>query len=128
MATLGIDIGTISLKLAIIGDEKERALFEEAARQNDLFLQSNGKATLGQIGDRLLLVSNYRRIKGSPVEATRAMLEELFQTIPEEHFTGIRITGSGAKLIGEGLDAAFENEFKAIALGIGALHPDVRTI
>jgi predicted CoA-substrate-specific enzyme activase len=128
MATLGIDIGTISLKLAIIGEEKERSLFEQAARQNDLFLQSNGGAALGLIGDRILLVSNYRRIKGSPMEATGAMLEELFQAIPEDHFSGIRITGSGARLIGEGLGAAFENEFKAIALGIGALHPDVRTI
>ncbi|MCD6334790.1 MAG: hypothetical protein J7M27_05595 [Candidatus Latescibacteria bacterium] len=128
MATLGIDIGTISLKLAIIGDEKERSLFEQAAQQSDLFLQSNGDTTPGKIGDRLLLVSNYHRIKGSPVEATHGMLEELFQTIPEEHFSGIRVTGSGARLIGKGLDATFENEFKAIALGIGALYPEVRTI
>ncbi|MFH1009421.1 MAG: acyl-CoA dehydratase activase [Candidatus Latescibacterota bacterium] len=128
MATLGIDIGTISLKLAIIGEENERAFLEQAARQSDMFLQSGENPALGQIGDRILLVSNYRRIQGSPVTATRTMLGELFETIPQEHFLGIRITGSGARLIGEGLGAGFENEFKAIALGIGALHPEVRTI
>jgi hypothetical protein len=37
---------------------------------------------------------------------------------------GARVTGSGGRLVGPALDATFENEFKAITRGIGALHPD----
>jgi len=42
--------------------------------------------------------------------------------------TGVRVTGSGGRLIGKSLGAAFENEFKAIARGMAALHPATVTI
>ena len=41
---------------------------------------------------------------------------------------GARVTGSGGRLVAPALDAAFENEFKAITRGIGALHPETQTI
>ena len=40
----------------------------------------------------------------------------------------MRATGTGGRLVGEMLDVPYENEFKAIARAIGALHPDVTTV
>ncbi len=77
---------------------------------------------------RPLLVTRYRRIKGSPADATQALLDELFAVFPRERVTGVRVTGSGGRLIGEALGAAYENEFKAIARGLAALHPEVATV
>ena len=38
------------------------------------------------------------------------------------------VTGTGGRLVGAILDLPYENEFKAIARAIGALHPDVTTV
>ena len=48
--------------------------------------------------------------------------------MPAEALRGVRVTGSGGRLIVEALEAAFENEFKAIARGIAALHPETQTV
>ena len=40
----------------------------------------------------------------------------------------MRVTGSGGRLIGQALEASFENEFKAITRGVTALHPETQTI
>ncbi len=40
----------------------------------------------------------------------------------------MRATGTGGRLVGRILDIPYENEFKAIARAIGALHPDVTTV
>ena len=79
-------------------------------------------------GERPVLVTRYRRIKGSPSEATRALLDELFAVVAGDTVRGVRVTGSGGRLIGQALDATYENEFKAIARGLAGLHPDVVTV
>ena len=48
--------------------------------------------------------------------------------LPEGKIAGVRVTGSGGRLIGQALEASFENEFKAITRGISALHPETQTI
>ena len=127
MAFLGIDIGCISLKAALVGEADERDLLARGAAQApDLFhLLPSG---LAPAGERLVLATRYRRIKGSPSEATRALLDELFAVVPADAVHGVRVTGSGGRLISEALAATYENEFKAIARGLSGLHPDVVTV
>jgi len=127
MAHLGIDIGCISLKAALVGDAAEADLFHRLASDSPgLFhLPSQGPA---MVGDRPVLATRYRRIKGSPSEATQKLLDELLAVLPEGAVKGVRVTGSGGKLVGQALNASFENEFKAIARGMAGLHPDVVTV
>jgi len=127
MATLGIDIGCISLNAALAGESGDRDLFDRLLRERqDLFQTPRDGLTV--LGGRPLLVTNYRRIHGGPAQATQALLDDLTAVLPAEAIGGIRVTGSGARLVGEALGAAFENEFKAITRGISSLHPETQTI
>ncbi|MEJ2537780.1 MAG: acyl-CoA dehydratase activase, partial [Calditrichia bacterium] len=75
-----------------------------------------------------LLLSNYRRIRGNPRQAVYELLNEIYKAIPSELIDGIRVCGSGGSLIGKLLGINYENEFRAIARGVGELYPEVKTI
>ena len=123
---IGIDVGSISVKLAVVGDKEDRSWFSDLAARPFFYLP-NGSPEVGK-EERPFLVTSYQRIKGSPVAIVEDLLKELFQVIPREKIEGIRLTGSGGKLISELLGVAYENEFKAIAKGMEFLYPDVRTV
>jgi len=127
MTTLGIDIGCISLKAALVGRADDQDLFRDLLAQHpELFEAPRDGLTL--VGDAPVLVARYRRIKGGPAEAAETLLGEVLAVLPEGSIHGARVTGSGGRLVGAALDAAFENEFKAITRGISALHPETQTI
>ena len=127
MAFLGIDIGCISLKFALLGEAADGPLFRRlAAERPDLFLVPAAGVPLAE--GRPLLVTQYRRIKGSPADATQALLDDVLAALPRDAIAGVRVSGSGGRLIGEALGAPYENEFKAIARGLSALHPEVVTV
>jgi predicted CoA-substrate-specific enzyme activase len=127
MTSLGIDIGCISLKAALAGEPEDRELYADLLAEHPaLFLTPAGGLTA--VEGRPVLVARYRRIKGSPGEATQALLDQLLAVLPEGKIAGVRVTGSGGRLISNALEASFENEFKAISRGISALHPGTRTI
>ena len=127
MITLGIDIGCISLKAALVGGAEEQALFGRLlAGRPDLFQVPARGLTL--VDGAPVLVVRYRRIKGSPADTAAALLDELRAVLPQGALSGARVTGSGGRLVAPALDAGFENEFKAITRGITALHPGTRTV
>ena len=127
MTTLGIDIGCISIKAALVGRPGDEALFAGLLEQHpDLFQTPRDGLTV--VDGAPLLVARYRRIKGGPAQAAQALLGELLAVLPQGSVRGARITGSGGRLVGPALDAAFENEFKAITRGVGALYPETQTI
>jgi predicted CoA-substrate-specific enzyme activase len=127
MTSLGIDIGCISLKAALAGEAEDHALYTDLLSRNpDLFQTPCEGLTMAE--GRPVLVARYTRIKGSPAEATRALLDALLAVLPEDKIAGVRVTGSGGRLISQALEASFENEFKAITRGITALHPETQTI
>lgn len=134
MATLGIDIGCISVKMALVGRPDEAALLEALAQENNgsdqsLFLDlSTTNGVLPAPDSPPLLVTRYRRIKGSPAQAAFDMLTGLFAAIPAGTITGVRMTGTGSRILAERLNVTFENEFKAIARAVAALHPEVRYV
>ena len=118
---LGLDIGSISLKLAALGKTEDRPLLERlATRKHDFHLL--------EWDGRPVVISDYRRIAGSPIQTTYDLLQEIYELVPEERIEGIRVTGSGSRTISRILGIYFENEFKAIARMIAEFHPDVRTV
>ena len=52
----------------------------------------------------------------------------MLAALPEGVIHGVRVTGTGARILGEQLGVPFENEFKAITRAVAALHPDVTTV
>jgi predicted CoA-substrate-specific enzyme activase len=122
MIVLGIDVGAISVKVAVLGDQaEEEALVRLCSNGSNYELVQELSPERG-----ILAVSKYRRIVGEPVQTTYELLRELYEYVPEP--AGMRVTGSGSRFIGQLLGAALENDFRAVAQGVGTLHPDVRTI
>ena len=109
---IGLDIGAISLKLAALGKPGDRAILEALCAAHPDF-------RLAELGGRPLVLSEYRRIAGSPIQSTYDLLQEFYETVPEDRVEGIRVTGSGSRTIAKVLGLFFENEFKAIARMIG---------
>ena len=129
MGSLGIDIGCISLKIALVGEPGQREVLAAAAGDSGLFYHPESGSVPGMLSDgRPFLVTTYRRIKGNPVEAARELLSEVLGALPAEAISGIRVTGSGGRLLSAGLGATAENEFRAIARAVGTLHPDIPTV
>jgi len=118
---LGLDIGAISLKLAALGKETDRGILESLCAARPGF-------RLTELDGRPLVLSDYRRISGSPIQSTYDLLDEFYETVPEVRVEGIRLTGSGSRAIAKVLGLFFENEFKAIARMMAAFYPQIRTV
>ena len=122
---IGVDIGAISLKLAALGQPEDRAVLEALCAASRAFRLLNWDSPQGP---RPLVISEYRRILGSPIQSTYDLLQEFYELVPETRIEGIRVTGSGSRTIAKILGIYFENEFKAIARMFSAFYPEVRTI
>ena len=90
---LGIDIGSVTVKTAVLDDNHS------------------------------LLVDSYDRIKGDPLETLRFRLETLSSHYRESNIKVAGITGSGGKQIAELLGASFINEILAQSAFAGRFHP-----
>jgi predicted CoA-substrate-specific enzyme activase len=118
---LGLDIGAISLKLAALGKPGDRAILRDLCDTHPQF-------RLTELAGAPLVLSDYRRIAGSPIQSTYDLLREFYETVPEHRVEGIRVTGSSSRTIAKVLGLFFENEFRAIARMIGTVYPRVRTV
>ena len=95
---LGIDIGSVSVKAALLGHSGE------------------------------VLLTRYQRSYGRPLATLRSMLEDLLSAIPHVHIAGVAATGTGGKLSAELLKCHYTNEAIAQSRATAALYPHVRTI
>ncbi len=122
---VGLDVGSVSAKLAAVWTpgHPER---ETPASGNGHFLRASSGAERNC--DAPVLLSAYRRTYGNPIQTVKDLLAEFQALAPHEEIRGIRVTGSGGRLVAESLGAQAENEFKAIACAVGQLYPDVRTV
>jgi predicted CoA-substrate-specific enzyme activase len=124
---LGLDIGAVSLKLAAIGAAEDAGQLNELTRQKPAFFGAEFPLSTPLTG-RPLVLSAYRRIQGSPVQATFDLLQDFYELIPQHRVEGIRVTGSGSQLIADTLDTRSENELRALANGMRVFHPQARTV
>lgn len=120
---LGIDVGTVSAKWAMLGP-KER--LEQLYHSADGLV--SGLVSFRPDARKAIIVSKYVRVQGNPLDAVRTCLKELFEYIEPGELDSVVITGATAKLVSEAFGARVENEFKAVATGIGKLYPDVINI
>ncbi|HWC99813.1 MAG TPA: acyl-CoA dehydratase activase [Candidatus Sulfopaludibacter sp.] len=118
---IGLDIGAISLKLAALGNSGDRPVLEALCAAHPEF-------RMHAMGERPLVLSDYRRISGSPIQSTYDLLREFYDTVPDVAVEGMRVTGSGSRTIAKVLGLFFENEFKAMARMLGTFYPEVRTV
>ena len=128
MIDLGIDIGSISVKIAVIGDEGDKELLKKIASESESFFSLDGGDSSPLLNGKSVLVSDYRRIKGMPVQSTYQLLDELYRYIQMSDIRGMSVTGAGGQLVSQLLDVPFENDFRTVAQGVGIMHPDVETI
>ncbi len=98
--SLGIDLGSISLKIALLDD-------------------------CGKV-----LFSKWIRVSGDPFEAISKILSEVSAEHPGIIISSVGVTGSGRNLISgtSNIDTIEVNEITAHAEAARQLHPDVRTI
>jgi len=95
---LGIDIGSVTIKTALLG------------------------------ADKTLLSETYTRIKGDPLNSLKNELQALTSKYSESTIIAAGITGSGGKQVAGTLGALFINEILAQSSFAGRYHPDARTI
>jgi len=122
---LGLDIGAVSLKLAALGEPGAGELFTRLTAQNGNFFLPSTPAALAEIP---VVLSRHRPVHGNPLQAAVELLQEFLEVIPSSSLTGVRVTGLGGHLVAQALHSEFENEFRAVAKGVRAFYPGVRTV
>ena len=95
---LGIDVGSVSVKVVLLSKEGE------------------------------ILKTYYRRSKGQPLPTVKNILEELFCKFDPEEVKSVATTGTGGKLLGSILAGSFINEVIACVRATGFLCPEARTV
>ena len=75
---LGLDIGAISLKLAALGKTGDRPILAALCDSHPQF-------RLRELAGQPLVLSDYRRIAGSPIQSTYDLLREFYEIVPETH-------------------------------------------
>jgi len=121
---LGIDVGAVSVKAALVLPKGRSAEILDAPEAAAL-LRS---LPIPDTSDHAVLVAGHRRTRGQPLEAARELLAAILRCVPAEQVSGLTLTGSGAALAAEALQARTCNEFQACARAMNLLHPNIRTV
>ena len=117
--SVGIDIGTVSVKAAIVAEPDDRPLLRRLVDSAGFSFQPTSAP---------LLLSPYRRILGNPAGAAQAILAAVRDAVPGLPLHRIRVTGAGARLLQAHEPIERVNDFKAIAAAVAFLHPEVATV
>src|SRR4249920_3863192 len=94
---VGIDIGSVSAKLAALGLASASRPFIPFLQMPHSFFPA-GIDIEARLATPLYL-SHYRRTFGNPVQTVRDLLSEFRAAFPGEPILGIRVTGSGGRLL-----------------------------
>jgi predicted CoA-substrate-specific enzyme activase len=122
-AGIGIDIGSISIKVAITGSrEDEKSIREIAALQEYFSIDPPDSKP-----EFFSAVSHYKRFKGQPLDTLEELLYPVLEILGETKYR-ITATGSGGKLAGTRYGIRVINEFTAIVEAINIFHPEARTV
>ena len=124
---IGIDIGSISIKMALYfsGRLIDNAISKLVSDQ--LFFIPRGIQTPKLEGGSLLL-SHYIRHQGDTYKKVAGLFEPIFEVFGEDQIVGVWSTGSGGKIGQEKDGFQYLNECRAISEAIGHIFPEVNTI
>ena len=75
-----------------------------------------------------ILAADYTRTRGRPLQVAHQVLQDILAAHGAERFQGLALTGGGAAALAAVLGGLVVNEIIASARGVGALHPETRTI
>lgn len=117
---IGLDIGSVSAKLAIATPQDDNALL--AGQLQKCFLTPIDCVTTG----RKLYISEPVKVLGEPLNAARHALEAINELSGYEMV--IQVTGSQGSIFAELLACPYINEFRAIGRGVVQIVPQARTI
>jgi predicted CoA-substrate-specific enzyme activase len=124
---VGIDLGSVSVKAALVSRDAADAPFFEGQRGNPLF-QSVRSVRDAQGQPCWLAITRYSRIAGSPVKHARDLLEQVVGLVGGRPLGQVAGTGSGAALLQVEFGISKQNEFRALSKAVELLLPDVRTL
>src|SRR5512138_1486604 len=117
---VGCDVGTVSVKAAVILDGAEpHPVSSETIALDPMEASPEGLR---------VLLSPYRRIQGNPLDAALTLIDEISSLFPRDQVKAVAFTGSAGKLAAERLGLPHVSEFKALAVGVGTLYPDVGSV
>lgn len=91
---LGIDVGTVSVKVALVADGASSQTLLDAAGVDGLFRRPPQRLETDRDPSSSFLVAPYHRIKGSPVHGTGQILDRIMAVIPPSEMGGARVCGS----------------------------------
>ncbi len=124
---IGIDIGSISLKMALYfrGHFIDKTISKLVS--DHLFFQPRGIQT-PKLEEGSLLLSHYIRHQGEPFKKVVGLFGSIFEVFDGDQIAGIWFTGSGGKIC-QGMDGfRYLNECRAISEAMGHIFPEVNTI
>jgi len=125
---IGIDVGSVSIKLSVITHNINKQIIQQIQKSRHSLLETEYFSHRWNQIPLIIFISKYQRIKGEPLKSALELLHPLIQNLPGEKYVSLSVTGSGGKLVAQKLDIPYQNEFRAIAKGIGTLHPQIRTV
>lgn len=135
MLFAGVDLGAVSVKAALLGfgarhgeAADDRQLVRDLSGSSDLWCPQPLEFRLRDGDDAAVAVAQVRRTRGRPVDAARELLEQLLLALDGRGLDGLRVTGSGARLLAEALDLPQENEYRALSAATEAVLPEARTL
>jgi predicted CoA-substrate-specific enzyme activase len=124
---VGIDLGSVSVKAALVSRDSADTPFFERQAANPVF-QSVRRVADPHGGDCWLATTRYARIAGSPLAQARALLDTLLDLVEPASLGGLTATGSGSALLKNEFGIDRQNEFRALAKAVELLLPRVRTL
>jgi predicted CoA-substrate-specific enzyme activase len=123
---LGIDVGTVSVKVAALMDESEGKIILSRLSSDSIYYNPTSGSGISE--SQPIIVSRYHRIRGNPLNSTIKLLESLREILDSEQISSIRVCGSGGQLISKHLNIPYENEFRAIAQGVATCYPGISSV
>jgi predicted CoA-substrate-specific enzyme activase len=123
---IGLDVGSVSVKLAATGPPQEFASAFSADNLSGSFrivpAEWAGRTGLS------IVISEYQRTFGNPLQTALGLLEQFRAAFCNPVIQGVRVTGLCGRQVAAALEAPYDNEFKAIARGTAAIYPRAHTI
>ena len=120
---LGIDVGSITVKLSAFADKEHWKQIDKLVTQNKGY-----KWTNYYLAERRLFVLDPVRVAGRPREVCRTLIDTIKTDLTEAAVKGLTLTGSGARFVGSNLGVKTITEFKSIAEVFKHLYPNVRSV